>query len=288
MITTMFQKHLFGLLLAILAGCTLCNTANATDPAPDLLLAKQAAANINPADYWVSEKYDGVRAYWDGQNLRFRSGHPVHAPTWFTAALPPEALDGELWIGRGRFDAVSAIVRKQQPVDAEWRQVRYMLFEAPDSPGTFSERILHLQQVVARTRVDFLQVVKQFRVADNAALQKQMRALVNAGGEGLMLHRADALYHGGRSDDLLKLKPYLDAEAIVIAHIPGKGRLQGMLGALLLKMPDGKQFRLGSGFSTAERQNPPALGATVTYRYQALNARGIPRFARYVRVREEP
>jgi DNA ligase-1 len=177
--------------------------------APPLLLAEIYRAGIDPADYWVSEKLDGVRAYWDGKQLFFRSGRPVPAPDWFTHGFPAEPLDGELWAGRGQFERLSGIVRKETPDDGEWRQVRYMLFEQPGVPGTFTERKDRLRVLVERTKLPWLQAVEQFRVADREALQAKLDAVVEGGGEGLMLHRADAAYAAGRSPDLLKLKPYL-------------------------------------------------------------------------------
>jgi len=271
------------LALALASGLP---SALAAPAAPPLLLAEVLRGDVVLADYWVSEKLDGARALWDGQSLRFRSGRPVPAPAWFIAALPPEPLDGELWLGRGRFAELSGIVRRQQPRDDEWRQVRFMVFEQPDGAGSFTERVERLKAIVARAGVPWLEVVEQFRVADRAALQARLEAVVAAGGEGLMLHRADAPYVTGRSDALLKLKPRLDAEATVLAHLPGRGRLAGMMGALLVETPSGVRFQLGTGFTDAERREPPPVGAQVTYVYRELTRDGVPRFASYWRRRE--
>lgn len=256
--------------------------------APDILLAKVLDAAANPADYWISEKYDGVRAIWDGRELRFRSGRAVPAPAWFVKGLPEQALDGELWLGRGRFDELSGIVRKSDPVDAEWRQLKYMIFELPGAPGTFTERIAAMQRIVAASRLPNLQAVPQFRIGDSKSLKRRLTEIVAAGGEGLMLHRAEAPYHGGRSDDLLKFKPFEDAEARVIGHEPGKGRFAGLTGALRMEMPNGKRFRIGSGLTEAVRRDPPPVGSLVTYRYQSLTPKGLPRFPRYWRIRDDP
>jgi DNA ligase 1 len=258
----------------------------ATPPAPAMLLAEVYAADIDVSQYWVSEKFDGVRAQWDGRTLRFRGGGSVPAPAWFTANFPAVPLDGELWIARDQFDALSGTVRKLEPVDAEWRQVRYLIFELPDAAGDFSERVRQMQTIVELAGVPWLQAVEQTRVTDHATLSQQLDAVVRLGGEGLMLHRADAPYLTGRSDALLKLKPWQDAEAIVVGHTPGKGKYQGMTGALQMEMPDGKRFRLGSGLSDALRRQPPPIGTRITYRYQHLTKNGLPRFPRYLRVRE--
>ena len=254
---------------------------------PPLVLAEVYRDGINPADYWVSEKLDGVRAYWDGSRLLSRSGHLIHAPDWFTRELPRTALDGELWLGRGQFERLSAIVRRQEPVDAEWREVRYLLFELPMADGTFTQRLEKLRQIVKATpRATWLGVVEQLRLPGPEALQQKLQAVVSAGGEGLMLHRADAPYRSGRSEDLLKLKPYLDQEATVIEHIPGKGRLTGRMGSLLVENDDGRRFRLGTGFSDEQRLHPPPIGSRVTYQYRGLTAKGLPRFASFLRIRE--
>jgi DNA ligase-1 len=255
---------------------------------PALLLAQTYVAGIDVTRYWVSEKFDGVRAQWDGKVLRFRGGSQVSAPTWFTADFPATPLDGELWIGRDAFDALSSTVRKIEPVDAEWRQVRYLVFELPGAAGDFSARIQRMQAITTEAAVPWLQVVVQFRVSSHAELMRRLNRVVETGGEGLMLHRADAPYTTGRSDALLKLKPWQDAEAVVVGHVPGKGKYQGMTGALEMQMPDGRRFRLGSGLSDALRRQPPPLGTLVTYRFQHLTQNGVPRFPRYFRVRENP
>lgn len=272
--------------LALVLASGLPSALAAGPVAPPLLLAEVLRGDVALEDYWVSEKLDGARALWDGQSLRFRSGRTVPAPAWFVAALPPEPLDGELWLGRGRFAELSGIVRRQQPRDDEWRQVRFMVFEQPDGAGSFTERVERLKAIVARTGMPWLQVVEQFRVADRAALQARLDAVVAAGGEGLMLHRADAPYLTGRSDALLKLKPRLDAEATVVAHLPGRGRLTGMMGALLVETAAGVRFQLGTGFTDAERRAPPPVGAQVTFVYRELTRDGVPRFASYWRRRE--
>jgi DNA ligase-1 len=251
------------------------------------MLAKHWHAALNPGEFLISEKLDGVRAVWDGQVLRFRSGRAIAAPAWFTSALPPRPLDGELWLGRGQFDRLSGIARKSTPVDAEWRELRYMVFDLPGTEGTFAERTAQAATLLeAVGSPAWLQAVEQKRGTDQAALQRQLRQLVKAGAEGLMLHRADALWAAGRSDSLFKLKPLPDEEGRVVGHLPGKGKHTGRLGALLLELPSGQQFALGTGFSDAQRASPPAIGATVTYRYRERTPAGLPRFASFLRVRE--
>ena len=270
-------------ILLLLLGTAL--SVVAVEP-PDLLLARQYRAGVNVSAYWVSEKLDGVRAIWDGRQLRFRSGNRVPAPGWFLERLPEQPLDGELWVGRGTFDRLSATVRRDPPDDAEWRLVRYMVFELPEAPGTFTERLERLKSLIGGVP-PWLTLVDQFKVADEKGLRDKLAEIVRGGGEGVMLHRADAWYETGRSATLLKMTPWLDAEARVVAHQPGKGKHAGSLGALRVEMPNGRRFALGTGFSDMQRRNPPAIGSLVTYRYRELGRNGIPRFARFLRVREE-
>lgn len=268
--------------------CALLSMQGALAEPPALMHAQRHHDGIDPAAYWVSEKLDGVRAVWDGRVLRFRSGRPIAAPAWFTGPLPAHPLDGELWIARGRFDVLSGIVRRDVPDDADWQPVRYLLFDLPGAPGDFSQRLERLTRIVADAGLPWLQVVPQWRVADRAELALRFNEVVAGGGEGLMLHRADALWTAGRSDALLKLTPFLDAEATVTGHVPGKGRHRGRLGALEVVDAEGRRFRIGSGLSDAARAAPPAIGAQVTYRYRELTTRGLPRFPVFVRVRDLP
>lgn len=283
----------FGRTLALCAtALALClatpaSHATADTPAPAMLAERYTDA-IDPAAYWVSEKLDGVRALWDGQRLRFRSGREIVAPAWFLAALPATAVDGELWIGRRRFDELSGLIRREDPQDPAWRAVRYMLFDQPGATGDFSARLHTLRAIVTAAAVPWLQTIPQRRVPDRIALQRLLDEIVAGGGEGLMLHRADARWQPGRSAALLKLTPWQDAEARVVGYVPGKGRLQGKVGSLLVEADDGRRFRIGSGLSDAIRAAPPPVGALVTYRYRELTPAGMPRFPRYLRERTLP
>jgi DNA ligase 1 len=292
------NKPAFAVALALafamaMAMALLLRLLCATDPAfakpasPPLILANVWSEEFDPSQYLVSEKYDGARALWDGKTLRFRSGRAVSAPVWFIALLPPEKLDGELWIARGQFEKLSGAVRKNTPVDDEWREIKYMIFELPDAPGTFAERYAAIQALVKRIDSSAIRAVEQVRGTTRDALRTQLDAIVKDGGEGLMLHLADAPYSTGRSDKLLKLKPLDDTEARVIAHLPGRGKYAGMMGALRVEMPDGKRFNIGTGFTDETRKSPPAVGTTVTYTYRGLTATGLPRFASFLRIRQE-
>ncbi len=280
-------------LLALWLGAGMAPVAEAKDVG-----AQDVSAQVQPqlASHWplgrspqgflVSEKFDGVRAIWDGGVLRFRSGRLLTAPTWFVSGLPATALDGELWIGRGQFDRLSGVVRKTVPDEDAWRAVKYMVFDTPGHVAPFKERVRLAQSAVATAQRPWLVSVGQELVKDASVLQALLQQTVRDGGEGLMLHQSNALWRSGRTDALYKLKPEPDEEGRVVGHQPGKGRLQGQTGALLLQMASGQRFALGAGLSDALRRDPPALGAWVTYRYRDRTPSGLPRFASFLRVRD--
>lgn len=250
-----------------------------------LLLAQEAAADVDPQGYMVSEKYDGVRAYWDGRGLRFRSGAPIAAPRWFLQRLPALPLDGELWLGRGRFDAVSGLLRRSHANDdATWHALRYMVFELPSAAGSFFERARRIHTLAAAQGWQQLVAVDQQAISSRTALRRRLDAVVAGGGEGLVLHRGDAPYLSGRSAAMLKLKPQFDAEAEVLAQVAGQGRHAGRMGALRVRTAQGVIFMLGSGFSDAQRDDPPPVGSRVTFRYRGLTPAGVPRFASFWRM----
>lgn len=253
--------------------------------APSLMLANvYEDADVDVGKYWVSEKYDGIRAYWDGKQLWTRHGNAIRAPEWFTRDLPRTALDGELWAGRNRFEVASSAVLDAIPDDAAWRQIRFMVFDLPRDPRPFDLRLASLNAIQDALPA-FVQIVVQRRCEKREELLNELHRIVASGGEGLMLHRGDSIYRGDRNDDLLKMKPARDAEARVVDYTPGKGKYAGQVGALVVEARDGTRFSIGSGLSDRDRLDPPRIGTWVTYRFQTLTANGIPRFARFVRVR---
>lgn len=272
-------------LLLTLLLCVLAWPVLSASPEPMLATAYRDGVPVDA--FLVSEKLDGVRARWDGRALWTRGGARIAAPAAFTRGWPGEPMDGELWIARGRFDDISALVRRAATNPQAWRDVRFMVFDLPSQPGPFAERVVRMRRLVSTARSAHLAMIPQHPIATRAALDAELARVVAAGGEGLMLHRRDARYRAGRSDDLLKYKPHEDAEAQVVAHLPGKGKYEGMIGALQVRTRDGRLFRLGTGFTDAQRASPPPLGAWLTYRYTGVTSTGLPRFARFLRLRDD-
>ncbi|MDF1637508.1 MULTISPECIES: DNA ligase [Alcanivorax] len=265
--------------------CLLVAVARASEP--PLQLARVYQAGMDLQGYWVSEKLDGVRAYWDGQQLLSRGGNIIAAPGWFLRDFPAQPLDGELWMGRGRFAQVSAAVRRLQPKAQEWRQIRFMVFDLPASGVPFSERVKRMRELVGKTSSYHLALVEQRPATDHGALLARLDRVLAVGGEGLMLHHGESIYTAGRTATLLKVKTSQDAEATVVDYSEGKGKYQGQVGALVVETGDGRRFKLGSGLSDNDRADPPPVGSTVTYKFFGLTANGLPRFASFLRIRND-
>lgn len=250
---------------------------------PAVMLANVYRQHEDVTQFWVSEKLDGVRARWVGRQLISRGGKIFTAPEWFVQNFPDKPLDGELWMGRGHYEDVVSVVHQQKP-HAGWKNIKFMVFDLPAQGGTFTERVEAMRQLAT---TPYLEVIVQFRMVSNKALMQKLDEIAGQGGEGLMLHRQNAFYHSGRSDDLLKVKPFEDAEAMVIGYKPGKGKNTGLMGSIKVRMDNNKEFYIGTGFTQQQRIHPPLIGSLVTYRYQGFTQVGIPRFAVFVRQRNE-
>jgi len=234
----------------------------------------------------LSEKLDGVRAYWDGSRLWSRQGNQFYAPDWFVEKLPNEPLDGELWMDRKAFQRTVSIVRRHDRSEL-WGELTYLVFDAPGIVAPFEERYRSLRDRLSGNRNNYAAVHDQYLCKGTDHLQEELARINSVGGEGLMLRQPGSLYEAGRSHTLLKIKTFHDAEAWVLDHLPGAGRHKGRLGALAVALADGTQFSVGTGFTDAQRENPPPIGSCITFRYQELTDRGVPRFPSFVRLRRD-
>lgn len=259
---------------------------SAAKSVPAIQLATQYNLKYDINQYWISEKLDGVRGYWNGSKLLTKNGNQLYVPAWFTVNWPTYPIDGELWIGRHKFEQTVSCV-KQQKSNACWKNIRFMIFDLPQSKTIFTQRIDEIKASVEKVNSPYFQAIPQFKLSSTTQLNQKLEDIVKHKGEGLMLHYQNALYTIGRTSNIMKLKPYQDAEAIVLKHITGKGKYQGMLGAIQVKTLDGTTFKIGSGFNDKERKTPPPIGSIITFKYIGKTQKGVPKFASFLRIREQ-
>jgi DNA ligase-1 len=247
----------------------------------DLLLLK-VYKDQNITGWVMSEKLDGIRAYWDGKNLYFRSGKKINAPKWFTKNYPPFPVDGELWTKRGDFENISSIVRDKTP-SKKWREIKHYIFEVPFAKGDLFQRL----QKVKPYLNNHLKLIKQIKVKNKAKLQGFLKSIEKKGGEGVVVRDPNAPYIAKRTSKALKVKSFLDKECKVIAYQDGKGKYKGLVGSLVCQLPNGTIFKIGSGLSDNLRKNPPKIGKIITFKYKEMTKYGKPKFPIFLRVRKE-
>jgi len=257
------------------------------DKAPPILLANSWDNEQDLTGWWMSEKLDGVRAYWDGQQFLSRLGNVYHAPKSFLDIMPKgTVMDGELWLGRKMFQKTVSIVRRQDANEESWKGILFVAFDAPDASSPFEDRIFsYSQTVVSIKQPHSLVAHPQQRCTSIGHLRAELARIEALGGEGLMLRQPGSRYVAGRSPTLLKVKSFHDAEAKVTSYTAGKGRHKGVVGALEVVLPNGTKFAVGTGLSDQDRRTPPPIGASITFRYQELSDGGVPRFPTFVVVR---
>lgn len=272
------SRTLFGLLLLVLSA----TLVQAFEP----MLPQTDPGDSDLRGWLMSEKLDGVRARWDGRQLWSKNGGKFFPPAEFTRNLPPFALEGELWGGRGTFEQTVSIVSRRQ-AHGGWLGLKLGIFDLPDAAGGFSQRIEQARSWLAEHPTDYAFVIEQLPVRDRAQVQMELQRVEKIGGEGLIVRRPDSLYRGGRSAEILKVKTCLDAEAKVVAQLPGQGRNAGRLGALLVEEKNGTAFRIGTGFSDEQRNNPPPVGSLITFKYYGRYASSLPKFPVFLRIRTD-
>lgn len=255
----------------------------------------------NVGGWLASEKLDGVRAYWDGRNLLSRNGKILAAPEGWSAHFPPFALDGELYTARGEFEKIQSIVMDKTPSVTAWSEIKFYVFDVPEASGGLLERLSELEKFILQNPQagQNLKIIKQVKVKDNAEFEAFAEAVIAKGGEGAVVREPNAPYERKRSKNALKYKKFKDAECEVTAINAGTGKYVGLMGSVTCKalsaagsnldeqIASGVKFKIGSGFSDEERANPPKIGSIITYKYQNLTAKGVPRFPVFLRVRED-
>lgn len=271
-------------LLILLMGLGLHIAAWAGPAEPMLPQADDGGRAIS--GWLMSEKLDGVRGYWDGQQLWSKNGTLFQPPQEFVAALPPFALEGELWGERGSFETTAAVVQRRDD-PAGWLRLRFGIFDVPQAPGPFRQRLELAAAWFAAHPSAHAFVIPQQPVQNRAELRRELARIEGLGGEGLIVRDPEALYLAGRRPEILKVKSFEDGEAVVVEHLPGQGKNAGRLGALLVELPDGTRFKIGAGFTAEQRRNPPPLGATITFKHHGRYRSGLPKFPVFLRIRHD-
>lgn len=234
-------------------------------------------------DGWImSEKLDGVRCVWNGRTMKTRNNNTFYPPDFFTEDFPDEILDGELWMDRGQFQKTVSIVRKSEAHDG-WKNIVYVVFDGPELGGSFKNRLRKLKKIFKGNKSQYVKLHEHQVCNNKEHLEEEMKKVVAIDGEGMMIRDPNSLYEYRRSDKMLKVKQAHDAEAVVLKKIKGTGRCSNMMGALLVRNNDGVEFKVGSGFTDADRRNPPKIGSVITYKYYELTKSGKPRFPIYLR-----
>ena len=250
-----------------------------------------------PNGWWLSEKYDGYRAIWDGQNFRSRVGNIFEAPNEFKSWMPKDiALDGELFAGREKFEKCG-LFRKKEPCSREWREagITYQIFDAPGIPAPFEERMEVVKRVIKeRCALKIgdgkcpLKLTNQVKVKDETEVMKKFEEFTSKGAEGVMLRAPKSPYEPKRSRFLLKVKPLFDTECTIIGHKKGTGKYEDMLGAFECKMDNGKVFHMSGMDDTIRKEYKKThpVGTRITFTYMGLTSEGTPRHPNYLRKRE--
>lgn len=195
---------------------------------PKLLLANNWEPSIDPSGWWMSEKLVGVRALWVGKRFVSRQGNPFMASEWFRQELPDAVRDGELRIGRREFQQTVSVVRSRGQKDG-WNKARFLVFDAPALNDFWEKRMAFLEKLLPERgrKGSLATTLEHVQCEGTAHLQKQLKKIEKAGGEGLMLREPGSVYEAGRLPSLLKVKSFLDAEATVLGHQPGRGKFLG-------------------------------------------------------------
>ena len=267
----------------IMSMCVLYSCVFASKP--ELMLLEEWKGQ-DVSGWLMSEKMDGVRAYWDGKKLLSRNGNEFAAPSWFTDGFPPFPVDGELWSKRGEFDAIVSTVKKKEPHDG-WKNIAFYAFDVPLENGGLIQRLVKLEYYLKLNQADYLQIAKQIPCENEEHLKSFLFEIEKGGGEDVVVRNPDSKYVAKRDPNSLKVKNFQDAECEVIEHHKGEGKYKNSFGSLTCRTSEGIAFDIGAGFTENERKNPPHIGAMITYKYQEITKGGKPRFPVYLRTKEE-
>lgn len=233
--------------------------------------------NQDPTGMWMSEKFDGIRAIWNGSDFVSRTGKVFQAPSWFKENIPKYYLDGELFVGRGKFQETVGIVRSHLG-NSDWSSVKYMVFDLVDRNKLFEDR----QKVLKRLKFPaHCQVVAQNLCRGRDGLEVYKALILAQGGEGVMLRKPESLYEFKRSHNLLKYKDMKHSTAAITGYTEGKGKHEGRIGAFICLWKPLIYITVGTGLTDAERENPPKISTEIKIKYFDITEAGMPRFPVY-------
>lgn len=236
---------------------------------------------------WMwSEKLDGIRGRWTGKEMLTKGGNKINIPSYFLNNFPPFPLDGEIWGGRQTFEKTSSIVATSSH-DKGWDKLQYGIFDAPEQGIIIENRLEKAKMWFATHPSEYAFIIPQHRLSSKEELAEKLNEIERLGGEGIIVVKRGSMYTNGRSVDILKVKNFEDAEAIVIGYTPGKGKHQGKMGSLIVELVKDRKivFKIGTGFSDAVRKTPPPVGAMITFKYTGKYVSGKPKFPSFIRVR---
>ena len=268
-------------ILSVLISSNILSAENTALQKPAIYQGNEAITG-----WFMSEKLDGIRGYWDGKQLLTRKGKAIYPPAWFTQNFPPFELDGELWSRQNQFEFIQSTVLDKTPSD-DWKKITYNLFEVPNAIGDFPTRLQKARDWFSKHSNPYVRIIPQIPCKGKAHLAKFLKQIESKGGEGVIVKDPNQPYHTGRSPHVLKVKNFSDMEGTVMAIQPGKGKFKGMMGSLTVKLQNGIQFKIGSGFSKKERVSPPKVGEVITFKHYGFTKNGKPKFASFMRLRKD-
>lgn len=277
------QPKLLSLILLIYLGLSQALSS------PKLILpvVLENLQNIDPSRYLISEKLDGMRAYWDGKQLFAKSGKPIHAPKWFLENFPPFELDGELWSNRNEFEKIISIIKNHNRQEA-WKDLKFNIFEVPNQKGNLSARLQVIKNYLSIHHAPYIRIIPQYQFTKLEEITHFFHQIKHDGGEGIILRKNDTPYLTGRDRSALKFKVFFDSECMIKGYEKGAGKYAKVMGSIICEDIISKQIvKIGSGFSDLMRANPPKVGTIITYKYYQKTKNNHPKHPVFLRIRDD-
>lgn len=250
----------------------------------DIQKPKVYNENQHKINNWImSEKLDGIRAYWNGKKLLSKNGNKIYIPKELIKNYPSFHLDGELWTKRNDFENIQSIVLDKTPTK-KWKEITYNIFEVPNQKGNFNQRIKVLKDWIKTNKNTNIRVIRQVKCKNKKHLNSYLKTLLDKKAEGVIIKNPNISYFTGRNKNILKVKKFKDMEGKVIAI---NYNINNKFKSLKILLKNNIEFNLGGGFTNEEKINHPKIGDTVTFKYYGLTKYKKPKFASFLRIRKE-